>query len=150
MKTETLFASRQVILPVFFLFVVTGLLHAQAPGTGAIAGKLSDPSGAVVSNARLRVVSEETNLSRGVTTTAEGLFRAPLLLPGNYSVVVEVPGFERKELRSVRVAVAETTVVNITLQVGGTATAVEVSGSPELVQTESAALGRPILPAISP
>src|ERR1700683_1225627 len=61
-------------------------LAAQAPGTGAIAGSISDPSGAVIPHARVTVVSEETAASREAATSAEGLFRVPLLPPGNYSL----------------------------------------------------------------
>lgn len=124
------------------VLVLTTFLAAQAPGTGAITGQVSDPSGAVVQNARVSVVSEGTNLSRTVPTTATGLFRVPLLPPGNYSVTVSAAGFKPGKVQSIRVAVTETTVVNLTLQVGTAATEVKVTGSPELVQTQSAALGR--------
>jgi hypothetical protein len=123
-------------------FLSSGLLEAQAPGTGAITGRISDPSGAVVPKAHVSLVSEEATLSRSLTTTSEGFFRASLLPPASYSVTVEAPGFERQILRSVRILVAETTVVDVILRIGGTATEIEVTGSPELAQTAAAALGR--------
>jgi hypothetical protein len=123
-------------------FLTSGVLEAQAPGTGAIAGKISDPSGAVVPRAPVSLVSEETNLSRSLATTSAGFFRATLLPPGSYSLTVEVPGFERQILRSVRVLVAETTIVDVTLRIGSTATEIDVTGAPELAQTAAAALGR--------
>jgi Carboxypeptidase regulatory-like domain/TonB-dependent Receptor Plug Domain/TonB dependent receptor len=116
-------------------------LEAQAPGTGAIAGSISDPSGAVVAHARVSVISEETNSSRTVNATAEGVFRVPLLLPGNYSIVVEQAGFKQKIMHSVHVVVSETAVVDVKLEVGADTVKIEVSGASELAQTESAALG---------
>ena len=133
---------RPLVLYGVLFFVPSGLLQAQAPGTGAITGKISDPSGAVVPNAHVTLVGEVTNLSRSVTTTSEGFFRAPLLPPGTYSLTVEVADFERQILRSIRVVVAETTVVDVTLKIGSTATEIEVTGSPEVAQTEATALGR--------
>ena len=134
---------RQLFLSMFIsaLMLPSGL--AQAPGTGAIAGILSDPSGAVISNARVVIVSEETNLSRPLTTGVDGSFRATLLPPGDYSVQVAEAGFKPATVKSIHVSVTETAVVNITLQVGSTAVAIEVSGTPELAQTQTATLGRP-------
>jgi hypothetical protein len=143
MIIETSRAGRYVFLSTIFFLLMPGFLGAQAPGTGAITGRIYDPSGAIVPSARVSVVSEETNWTRMVTTTLEGLFRAPLLLPGNYSVVVEAAGFQQKTIRFIHVVVSETAVVNIRLAVGSAASVkVQVIGSPELSQTESAALGR--------
>jgi hypothetical protein len=119
-----------------------GPLSAQTPGTGAQAGKVSDPAGAVVANLPVSITNEATNLPRVATTTSEGLFRAPLLPPGNYSVIVASSGFEREVIHSIRVAASETTVVDVKFKIGATKTEVQVSGSNELAQTESAALGR--------
>ncbi|HYK88799.1 MAG TPA: TonB-dependent receptor, partial [Acidobacteriota bacterium] len=99
--------------------------------------------GAGVAGARVYVVNEETALSRHLTTTAEGLFRANLLPPGRYSVIIDAPGFKDKTLHSIRVAVTETAVVNVTLDVGAPATEVKVTDSPYLAQTETSALGQP-------
>jgi Carboxypeptidase regulatory-like domain/TonB-dependent Receptor Plug Domain/TonB dependent receptor len=125
----------------FLVLLVASCLQAQAPGTGAITGLISDPSGAVVANARVSAVNEETNSSRTVNTTTEGVFRVPLLLPGNYSIVVEQAGFKQKILRSVHVVVSETAVVNVGLEVGADTVKIEVSGSSEMAQTESSTLG---------
>ena len=118
-------------------------LFAQAPGTGAIAGSVADPSGAVLSDAHVSATSEETGFSRTVATTSEGFFRVSLLRPGNYSLAVDAPGFQPKSLRGVHVTVTETVVVHVKLDVAKAAsTSIEVSASPELAQTESSALGR--------
>src|ERR1700694_2089654 len=74
---------------------ITGLARAQAPCTGAVAEEVTDPSVAVVASARVSIVSEGTNSSRIASTTPEGLFRVALLSPGNYSMFVVAPGFER-------------------------------------------------------
>jgi carboxypeptidase family protein len=122
-------------------FLMTGMLIAQAPGTGAIAGSVSDQSGAVVSGAHISVVSEETNLSRVARTTADGLFSVALLSPGKYSVIVEEPGFKQKIMQSVPVVTSETAVVDVRLEVGAANLKLEVAGVPQLAQTETSALG---------
>ena len=141
MKTHTNCAREIVFLCVAFL-LLGSVLSAQAPGTGALAGQVFDPTRAVVAGAQVSVVSEETNLSRTARTTPDGVFRVPLLPPGKYSVVVEVPGFKQKTLRAVQVVVSETASVEVDLEVGAATAQVEVAGLPELAQTESTALGR--------
>jgi hypothetical protein len=143
MMIEASRVVRHIFLSTILFFLMAGFLRAQAPGTGAITGRIYDPSGAIVPDARVSVVNEETNWTRMVTTTLEGLFRVPLLLPGNYSVVVEAAGFQQKTIRSIPVVVTETAVVNVRLELSSAANVkVQVIDSPELAQTESAALGR--------
>ena len=126
----------------FLFFLATPLfLFAQAPGTGAIAGRVLDPSGAAIERAQISIVNEATNASRLVASADEGLFRAPLLLPGSYSLTVEASGFERTTIRAIRVVVTETTAVNVNMKVGAASSEVKVDATMELAQTESAALG---------
>ena len=140
---------RRLSLPGVFILLIAGFADAQAPGTGAIVGQVFDPSGAVIANARVTVVSEATNSSRTVNVASEGLFHVPLLPPGNYTLEAEAANFQSKTVRSIHVTVTETTAVNITLAVGtATSTKIEVSGSAEMAQTESAALGE--LPTKAP
>ena len=123
-------------------FLLAGVLSAQSPATGSVSGEVLDPSGAAVPDARVSIVNEGTNLSRSVTTTSEGFFRASLLPPGSYELTVEAPEFQRQVVHSVSVVVAETAIVEVSLKIGSAATQVEVRGSTELAQTEVSALGR--------
>ena len=116
--------------------------YAQAPGTGAITGTVSDPSNAIVPNAAITVFSEDTELSRTVNTSSDGTFSTPLLPPGSYSVSVNAPGFKRETVHKVGVVVSETTVVDVKLSIGEATTEVTVLAAPQLAQTKSAALGR--------
>ena len=123
--------------------LMTGVVAAQAPGTGAMTGQVFDPSGAVIVHAQVSLVSQQTNWSRSVVTTRDGWFRVELLPPGDYAVAVEARGFQSKTLRSVHVVVSETVSVDIKLQVGATPEQVHVSASAEqLAQTETSSLGR--------
>ena len=143
MKVERAQLTLIFFLQGLLVFLMAGSLTAQAPGTGAITGQVFDPSGAVIGNARVTAVSDETGSSRTATTTAEGVFSVPLLPPGDYSLIVSASGFQSKTLRSIHVNVTETAVVNVKLEVASAAsTKIEVSASLELAQTESSTLGR--------
>lgn len=126
-----------------FILLLGGPNNAQTPGTGAIAGQIFDPSWAGVPSARVSATNEDTNWSRSVVTTSDGLFRVPLLPPGIYSIAVDAPGFRQKTLRSLQIVVSETAVVEVKLELSAAApTKIQVNETLELVQTESATLGR--------
>ena len=133
----------RLFLPSLVTLLMASLLVAQSPGTGAITGQIFDPSGAVIADARVRAVNDETGAARTISKTPEGWFHMPLLPPGGYSLEVEASGFQPRTLHSVHVTVTETAVVNITLTIKTPEpTKIEVSGSAVLAQTESSALGR--------
>jgi len=117
-------------------------VRAQAPGTGAMAGVVLDPVGAVVPNAQVSLVNESTGLLRKLGTAPDGVFRATLLSPGNYSIEVLAEGFGSQRLRSVPVVASETTSVEFKLKLGESTTTIVVEESPELAQTQSSTLGR--------
>lgn len=143
MKVKTGQPQLTFLLYSIIILLSASRLPAQAPGTGAMAGQVFDPSGALIVNARVTVTSEETDLSRTVATTSDGWFRFPLLPPGNYSLAVAADHFQAKTLHSIHVTVTETAVVNVTLPLQTPSpTTIEVSGAPELAQTESSALGQ--------
>ena len=139
-------AIQRVFIPALLVILVlagsAAQSAAQAPGTGAIAGVATDPSGAAVPNARITILDEGSRATRTSVTTTEGAFRSALLPPGNYSLTVEAHGFARQLLSSIRVQAGETSVVDIKLKLGTSSTTIEVSESAEMVETQSSTLGR--------
>jgi hypothetical protein len=61
--------------------------------TGSITGVVSDSSGALVAGANVTVVEVTTNAARTVKTSDAGTYTVTQLLPGQYSVKVDKPGF---------------------------------------------------------
>lgn len=125
-------------------FAVNFIALGQAPGTGAISGVISDTSSRMIGNAEVEAVNEATRASRSVFTSAEGVFRVPLLLPGSYTVTVKAAGFAPRTSAHIEVTVSETASLNLTLSVAGTGTTVEVDSDTEMVQQESSTLGRAV------
>ncbi len=124
-----------------FLFLFAGTAYGQTPGTGAISGVVYDPANRVVENATVLVVNEATDVSRSVITTSEGLFRVPLLLPGEYAVTVKAAGFAENASHSITVTVSQTSSINVTLAVSAAAATVQVQSNAEVAQLESSTLG---------
>lgn len=135
--------ARLGVLLVLSLFL-TGIAFSQGVQSGAIAGSVTDPSGAVIGEATVTVVNDATkNVERKVTTTGDGLFSATLLPPGDYTVTVTKSGFKTFS-QKVQVLLTETTRVDAKLEVGTTTEVVEVKANATVVNTESAVTGEPI------
>ena len=126
------------------LLLASCSLTAQSPGTGAIAGSVIDPSGAVLPKATVSVVNDATHAVRTVVSSAEGSFRVPLLPPGDYSISAQATGFAIREMRAVHVGASETATVELRLAVGAANQTLEVSAASDLAQTESSTLGRTV------
>src|SRR5271165_3069086 len=107
-----LFGCRFAVWVVLSL-AVTSNAFGQAPGTGAISGMVSDPSGRALANSEVSTINEATLVSRTVVTTAEGVFRVVLLPPGTYSVMIKAAGFADQTLHSIPVTVSETSSLNV-------------------------------------
>src|SRR5258708_14728259 len=82
-------------------------MHGQTANTGAIAGTVSDPSGALVPRAAVVINSQGTGEKRDLATDAEGNFSVQFLTPGNYDLTVHAPGFEPFILNGVQVQITE-------------------------------------------
>ncbi len=114
------------------------LLVAQADvGNGNIVGAVSDPSGAVVSGAKVTVTEKSKGVSITRTTDSKGSYTSGALIPGVYVVRVEAAGFKSTEL-TVTVQVDNTASGNAKLEVGQTSQVVEVEASSVSVNTEQA------------
>lgn len=138
-------ACKKLLLQVVVLLFAAGIVCAQIPGTGAIAGTVLDPSGAVFAGAHVAVTNASTRISREVKTDAAGSFRFLLLPPGSYELKVDVPGLIQKAPLNVDVVVTETTVAQIKLDLAAASSSeVQVAEKSDAVQTESVALGRAI------
>ena len=122
------------------ILLVTPELPAQTPGTGAIVGTISDPSGARVANAHVKVVNNGTDFSREDVTTTDGIFRCTLLSPGDYSLTIEAPGFETLSVPVVHVLSSNTTSTDLKLQIGTSSTTVQIEEYVEIEDPQTSAL----------
>src|SRR5271157_4671103 len=119
-------------------------IHGQTADTGAIAGTLNDPSGALVARAAIAVKSQATQEERDLASDAEGNFSVQFLPPGKYDVTVRAAGFEPLIMNGVQVQITEVSRLNIQLALPSAKQRIVVSAAPPLLQTENATLGRVI------
>ena len=136
--------ARRTLLRILAFVLCALQMHGQTANTGAVAGTVIDPSGALVARAAVVVNSQATGEERDVTTDADGNFSVPFLTPGDYELTVRVSGFEPLILKGVHVQITEVSRLKIQLTIGGAKEQITVSAKSPLVQTENATLGRVI------
>jgi len=116
--------------------LLPSLLLAQSTVNGAISGTVTDPSGAVLPDLTVTLKSVDRGFTQTTRTNAQGFYQFPLLQPGVYTVTVSAANFKTVS-STTTVSVGQNSIINTRLEVGTTATTVEVSGEAPLLQTET-------------
>jgi hypothetical protein len=109
--------------------------------SGTILGSVTDPTGAVINNAKVTLVNEGTGLSRTVTSDSNGEYVAPSLPTGRYTVMSEISGFKTLTMSNVDVGVDQRVRIDIKLEVGAMTESVSITAETPLLQTSSSELG---------
>ncbi|HEY7924788.1 MAG TPA: carboxypeptidase regulatory-like domain-containing protein, partial [Vicinamibacteria bacterium] len=111
---------------------------------GAIEGRVHDATGALLPGVTVTITNVETGAKRTVQSGSDGSYRAPLLPLGSYAVKAEISGFKTLERTGISLAAGQTAVVELSLEVGGVAEVVSVSGDSPVAEPGKIDLGRTI------
>ena len=110
---------------------------------GRVVGRVADAQNAVVRGATVRLTNLETNIVQTVTTDSSGNYIVTPVPAGNYSITVSAPGFAKSTITRVELQVGQIVREDLQLQIGSTATTVEVTASSTpLLTTDSATVGQ--------
>ena len=110
------------------LSIVLSAAYAQLT-RGFISGTITDPTGAVVPNAKITVTEQSTGIRHAGVTNDAGVYRFVALDPGIYTVVFEKDGFETTTLEGIELKTAQEVVLSQTLPVAGTAASISVDAA---------------------
>ncbi len=121
----------------------TAATYAQE-ARGTITGRITDPQDAVIANATVRVHNAATGLTSTVNTNEQGIYSAPYLPLGIYTVTAEARGFKKSVHDNIEVRVNDRLEINMVLQVGDVTDTVTVSAEAPLLETTSASTGQVI------
>ena len=140
-----------ILVAVQFAFAYPALSQGL---TGGITGTVTDPSHAAVANANVTAKNIGTNAQVPASTNSEGAYRIVGLVPGNYIVTVESPGFKKAVSPLQEVDVSTTRTVDVALEVGQPTETVTVSERATILNADDAQLGQtlrniPNLPILS-
>ncbi len=127
---------------VLLLFVLVGAYAYAQDSRGSIVGQITDPTGAAVAKAAITVTSTDTGAVMHVTSTSDGFYTAPSLMPGGYNVNVNAPGFKNFERTDIKVETQQNVTINVQLEVGAATEQVTVSSVPPLIDTADAFTGQ--------
>lgn len=122
-----------------FILLITAAVssHGQAISVngGSIQGTVTDASGAAIPSAVVTISSPETGYTHTVKTDSAGYYSVGPLNPGNYSIIVAAPNFQRQKIANV-VRTGTATNGNVRLTVGSQNETVEVNAGALQVNTD--------------
>jgi hypothetical protein len=116
------------------------ILTAQT-NTTSLGGSIVDPSGALIPGATITLQNPATAFTKTVQSSGAGIYTVQQVLPGDYIVTVNAPGFS-PATRKVKLLVATPLTLNITMTVGVTEV-VNVDASTSELSLQDASLGTP-------
>ena len=123
------------------LYVATA--PAQTP-TGTLQGGVTDPSGASVPGATIKITNTQTNEGRSLTTDSGGRFVQPLLPPGTYQIEASSQGFQPVRVDNIKLDVGQNRSVDFKLSVSTALTEVDVSANAVALDVNTSAMGQVI------
>ncbi len=118
-----------------------GAMQAQTTTQGAIVGTVFDSADAVVPNASVLIHNNATNAELKLTADSSGLYRAPQLPPGVYTVTISAQGFSDERTSNVTVEVNIATELDAHLQTGAQSQTVEVTAQAPVINFQDASVG---------
>ena len=129
------------------LFVsLLGVLSMSAFGqsTGSLSGIVTDPTGAVVPGAQVKIHSLATGADRNLVTDSAGLYVAPSLQPGDYQVQAVAPGFSTDTVQKVTLEVDQQESVNLKLAIASAGDTIQVETAGAQIESVTMTVGQVI------
>lgn len=105
---------------------------------GSLVGHVTDPAGATVPGAGVKIIHLETQQVRGTRTNIDGYYSFPAIPPGTYELEISRDGFQTFMQRKIPVSINSIVRVDASLVIGTTAESVEVTDRTPLLQTDRA------------
>jgi hypothetical protein len=134
-----MFSFKRIIAALFVITSIAIVVFSQA--NGKVNGTVTDPNGAGVPGAVVKLQSQATKIEIETTTNDSGYFNFVNLNPTVYVLRVEVQGFKGVQTPPFDVGVSEAVTRNISLTIGQVSETVEISAAAELIQQSSSDLG---------
>jgi len=132
------FLKRTIAL---FAVILAGVSIVFAQANAKVSGTVTDPNGAAVPGASVKLINQATKIESATTSNEDGYFNFVNVNPAMYTLRVEVGGFKGVQSAPFDVGVNEAVTQNVALTVGAVSETVEVLAGAELIQQSSSDLG---------
>jgi hypothetical protein len=126
-----------IVLASLLTAVNSFYLLAQSGTSSALAGTVTDKSGAVVVNAQIKATDLNSGAVRSVQSNPDGHFLFSQVNPGTYRIEVHAQGFGPAQSEPTIVSVGQTASVNFSLSPAAAEQTVEVEGQVGLMSLEN-------------
>ena len=114
---------------------------AWAQATAQISGTVRDASGAVLPGVQVTATQTGTGISRMTVTNETGFYVLPSLPLGPYRVEASLPGFRGFTQTGIVLQVGSSPVIDVKMEVGQVAQAIEVEADVATVETRTSGVG---------
>src|ERR1700756_3548198 len=112
--------------------------------TTSLRGTVTDPNGALVTNATVTLSNAATGFSRTTKTAGDGVYQFLQVPPATYVLTVEAGGFATLKHENVILQVNLPATLDLSMQVKAANEVVEVTSTAPLVNTTDASQGNVI------
>ncbi len=107
-------------------------------------GRVTDPTGLAVPNAKVTVVKTDSNTRSETLSGPDGNYTLPFLAPGTYELAVEINGFKKYQRSGIEIQTNERIAVDAQLQIGSSSDSITVTADSPLLNTVTASSGQAI------
>jgi hypothetical protein len=125
---------------VTFVLLITVCAFGQA-FTGSISGLVTDPTGALLTDATITITDIAKNTNFKTHTNEAGFFLIGQLAPSTYRVTAEKPGFRKYVLDAVPLSTQQKVSADIAMELGSVSENVQVTAQAQLVESTTSTLG---------
>jgi len=102
-------------------------VHAQESRASLI-GRASDPTGALIANAKVTATNTATNAVVTSITNDSGSYEIPYLISGVYTITLEAAGFKKAVRNGIQLRIGDRITLDFSLILGDVAESVQVTG----------------------
>ena len=129
--------SKSIFL-VFLAVLIFDVVSVAQVDRAVLEGAVTDPAGAVIVGANVKVQAVDTGVAQEQRTNSSGYYRFPGLAVGRYTVTVANAGFKTRVIEEVTFQVGQTRTLNTKLEVGTIAERIDVKASADPAERSSA------------
>ena len=119
------------------LFAASASAQTASSTEGTINGTVADSSGAVLPGVKITLSGPAVMGTPVTTTDQNGAYRFPALLPGDYKLVFEQPGFGTVTREGIRITLGFTAAVNVEMKPGAVSENITVTGESPVIDVQS-------------
>lgn len=133
------------VLPLALILICSIRPALAQVDQGTITGSVTDPTGAVIPNAKVTLTDTQTGLVLNGTSNQSGTYVFSPLKIGNYTVSAAAPGFSQTSLSGLVLNVNQRLTADLKMQPGNVSQTVTVkAGAAQLLQSSQSSTGQTV------